>query len=100
MELKDSPAEAEFRAEACAWLQDTLPKLGGEEPARLEDKLDYWRTWQRLLYDAGYAGLSWPKEYGGGGVDAKLNLSDPWHDIGGLLTSRPAVSGVRPGIAI
>src|ERR1700754_2829441 len=72
MELTDSPAEAEFRSEASAWLQDTLPKLGGEEPARLEDKLDYWRTWQRLLYDAGYAGLSWPKEYGGGGVDAKL----------------------------
>ncbi len=72
MELTDSPAEAEFRAEACAWLQDTLPKLGGQEPARLEDKLDYWRTWQRLLYDAGYAGLSWPKEYGGGGADAKL----------------------------
>src|SRR5258705_13987939 len=72
MELKDSPTEAEFRAEAREWLQDTLPQLGGEEPARLEDKLDYWRTWQRLLYDAGYAGLSWPKEYGGGGVGAKL----------------------------
>jgi alkylation response protein AidB-like acyl-CoA dehydrogenase len=72
MELKDSPAEAEFRAEARAWLQDTVPRLGGPEPARLEDKLDYWRTWQRLLYDAGYAGLSWPKEYGGGGADAKL----------------------------
>ncbi len=72
MELKDSPTEAEFRAEAREWLQDTLPRLGGPEPARLEDKLDYWRTWQRLLYDAGYAGLSWPKEYGGGGANAKL----------------------------
>jgi len=72
MELKDSPTEAEFRAEAREWLQDTLPQLGGPEPARLEDKLDYWRTWQRLLYDAGYAGLSWPKEYGGGGANAKL----------------------------
>src|SRR6201994_1116900 len=72
MELKDSPAEAEFRAQARAWLHATLPQLGGPEPALLEDKLDYWRTWQRLLYDAGYAGLSWPKQYGGGGADAKL----------------------------
>jgi alkylation response protein AidB-like acyl-CoA dehydrogenase len=72
MELKDSPAEAEFRAKARAWLQDTLPKLGGSEPTRLEDKLDYWRNWQRLLFDGGYAGLSWPKESGGGGADAKL----------------------------
>src|ERR1700741_5523468 len=72
MELKDSPAEAEFRAQARAWLHATLPQLGGPEPARLEDKIGYWPTWQRLLYDAGYAGLSWPKQYGGGGVDAKL----------------------------
>ena len=72
MDLKDSPSEADFRAQARRWLQDTLPGLGGPEPARLEDKLDYWRTWQQLMYDAGYAGLSWPKEYGGGGADAKL----------------------------
>ena len=72
MELKDSPAEAEFRAKARGWLENTLPSLGGPEPPVLEDKLDYWRAWQRLLYGAGYAGLSWPKEYGGGGADAKL----------------------------
>src|SRR5829696_4677946 len=71
MELKDSPTEAKFRAQARAWLREALPTLGGPEPPVLEDKLDYWRTWQRLLYDAGYAGLSWPKEYGGGGADAK-----------------------------
>src|SRR5271154_5466213 len=72
MELKDSPTEAQFRAKARAWLQDTLPRLGGPEPARFEDKLDYWRTWQRLQYDAEYAGLSWPKQYGGGGAGAQL----------------------------
>ena len=72
MDLKDSVEEARFRAEARAWLRDALPKLGGPEPTSLEDKLDYWRTWQRLLYEAGYAGLSWPKQYGGGGTNAKL----------------------------
>jgi alkylation response protein AidB-like acyl-CoA dehydrogenase len=72
MELKDNPSEAEFRATARQWLRDKLSRLEGAEPALLEDKLDHWRTWQRLLFDAGYAGLSWPSQYGGGGADAKL----------------------------
>jgi hypothetical protein len=32
MELKDSPAEAEFRAKARVWLEDVVPSLGGSEP--------------------------------------------------------------------
>lgn len=72
MELKDSPAEAEFRNRARRWLAATVPDLGGPEPARLEDKLDYWRGWQRRLHEAGLAGLSWPKQYGGAGADVKL----------------------------
>lgn len=72
MELKDSPSEAEFRAKARNWLHATVPQLGGPEPVLLEGKLDYWRAWQRLMYDAGYAGLSWPTQYGGGGADAKI----------------------------
>lgn len=72
MELKDGPAEADFRRQIRAWLTDTLPLLGGTEPHRLEDKRDYWGRWQRLLFDAGYAGLSWPTEFGGGGADAKI----------------------------
>ncbi|TPG36488.1 acyl-CoA dehydrogenase family protein [Mycolicibacterium hodleri] len=71
MKLTDSAEEAEFRANARTWLQDNLP-LDGPEPSRMEDKADYWRAWQRLLYDAGYAGLSWPEHYGGQGADAKL----------------------------
>lgn len=71
MDLKDSPTEAEFRARIRSWLAQTLPTLGGPEPHRLEDKRDYWTRWQRLLYDAGLAGLSWPREFGGGGADAK-----------------------------
>ena len=72
MELRDSAAEADFRQQIRAWLAETLPKLGGPEPHRLEDKRDYWGRWQRLLFEAGYAGLSWPTEFGGGGADAKI----------------------------
>jgi alkylation response protein AidB-like acyl-CoA dehydrogenase len=72
MDLADSPEEARFRAEVRKWLADALPRLPWPEPPDLEGKLPFWRQWQALLSDAGYAGLSWPKEYGGQGVDEKL----------------------------
>ncbi|MFF3380434.1 acyl-CoA dehydrogenase family protein [Streptomyces sp. NPDC002680] len=72
MDLADSPEEARFRAEIREWLAGALPSLPWPEPPDLEGKLPFWRQWQSLLFDAGYAGLSWPKEYGGQGVDEKL----------------------------
>jgi alkylation response protein AidB-like acyl-CoA dehydrogenase len=72
MDLADSPEEARFRAEIREWLESALPKLAWPEPPDLAGKLPFWRQWQQLLFAAGYAGLSWPKEYGGRGVDEKL----------------------------
>ncbi|WP_250280854.1 MULTISPECIES: acyl-CoA dehydrogenase family protein [unclassified Frankia] len=72
MDLADSPGERHFRTEVREWLATALPRLPWPEPADLVEKLPFWQQWQRLLFDAGYAGLSWPKEYGGGGADAKI----------------------------
>lgn len=72
MDLADSPEEAEFRARLRAWLAEALPTLPWPEPAELAEKLPFWRQWQRLLYEGGYAGMSWPAEYGGQGADAKI----------------------------
>jgi len=72
MELADTPREARFRADVRAWLADVLPKLPWPEPPEMERKLPFWRQWQQALHDAGYAGLSWPTEYGGQGADAAL----------------------------
>ncbi|GAC49183.1 acyl-CoA dehydrogenase family protein [Gordonia aichiensis] len=71
MDLSDSPDEAKFRSRVRNWLTETVPALPWPEPARLEDKREFWATWQRKLYDAGFAGLSWPTQYGGAGADAK-----------------------------
>jgi alkylation response protein AidB-like acyl-CoA dehydrogenase len=72
MDLSDSPEEARFRAEARAWLEETLPLLPWPEPADLVDKVPFWQQWQRALFSAGYAGLSWPEQYGGGGAGANI----------------------------
>jgi alkylation response protein AidB-like acyl-CoA dehydrogenase len=56
VDLRDTPEEARFRAELRAWLEENLPESG------------FGREWSRKLSDAGYAGLTWPKEYGGGGA--------------------------------
>ncbi|MDN2495408.1 acyl-CoA dehydrogenase [Nocardia nova] len=71
MDLSDSPEEARFRARIRDWLSETLPTLPWPEPARLEDKRGFWSVWQRKLFEAGFAGLSWPAEFGGAGADAK-----------------------------
>ena len=68
MDIRFTAEEAAFRDELRAWLTDVLPTLGDppdsdDWPARRE-----WDTgWQRMLYDAGYAGINWPSEFGGRG---------------------------------
>ena len=69
MDLRDTPAEAAFRADLRAWLDanltDELRGLRGGE-ARFEE--DLGREWSGRLSAAGYAGLTWPREYGGAGA--------------------------------
>ncbi|PKZ66077.1 acyl-CoA dehydrogenase [Gordonia terrae] len=72
MDLSDSPDEARFRTRVRDWLTGVLPTLPWPEPSRLEDKREFWSAWQRQLNDAGFAGLSWPEEFGGAGADAKI----------------------------
>jgi alkylation response protein AidB-like acyl-CoA dehydrogenase len=72
MDLADSPEEAEFRERVRGWLAKSLPTLPWPEPVELTDKLPFWRQWQRMLFEGGYAGMSWPREYGGQGADAKI----------------------------
>jgi len=72
MDELDSPEEAAFRARLRAWLPSALARLPWPEPADLVAKLPFWRQWQRRLFDEGLAGLSWPSEYGGAGLDPRL----------------------------
>jgi alkylation response protein AidB-like acyl-CoA dehydrogenase len=69
MDLRDTPEEAAFRAELRSWLEEHLPEeLQGHRGGAARFDGPAMREWSRALYDGGYAGLTWPKEYGGGGA--------------------------------
>ena len=75
MDLRYSAAEQEFRRDLREWLARTLPTLpprpaADDWPARRA----YDTAWQRSLYDAGYAGINWPTEYGGRGATPTEHL--------------------------
>ena len=72
MDFSEQPEEARFRAEVRAWLARALPALDWPEPPELEEKAPFWRNYQTELFNAGYAGLTWPKEYGGQGLDERM----------------------------
>jgi len=65
MDFRDSPADAEFRAEVRRVLEEAVAALPGPQPVAMADRLPYFRQFQRHIHEAGYSGLSWPREYGG-----------------------------------
>jgi alkylation response protein AidB-like acyl-CoA dehydrogenase len=68
VDFRDTPDEAAFRTELRAWLRSNLPgELRGHVGGAARFDGDALREWSRLLGEAGYAGLTWPGEYGGGG---------------------------------
>src|SRR5690348_70071 len=74
MDFDDTPEEAAFRAEARAWLEaHAAPKQPGASDrltaARVDPQhVERCREWQRTLYEGGWAGIAWPKAYGGRGA--------------------------------
>jgi alkylation response protein AidB-like acyl-CoA dehydrogenase len=65
VDLTLSPSEQAFSDELRAWLEANHP---GDPPADDKEAFEFTRRWQRKLHEGGYAGLSWPKEYGGRGA--------------------------------
>ena len=85
MNFDDTPEEAAFRAEVQAFLAaNAKPKAGDEtdwsrngastDHAVAEDYRRRCREWQRTLYDNGWAGIAWPKAFGGRGGNASQQI--------------------------
>ena len=66
MDLTLTSDERAFRDELRAWVEANHPgpaPQGGDQ-----EQFEFEREWQRRLHAAGWAGVSWPKEYGGRGA--------------------------------
>jgi alkylation response protein AidB-like acyl-CoA dehydrogenase len=69
MDLNLSQEELAFRDELRAWLVANVPKDWEEvREESMEKRFDFLKRWQRKLYEGGWAGVHWPKEYGGRGA--------------------------------
>ena len=67
MDFNDTPEESAFREDARAWLEANVPSR--DELAGL-DEIAAAKLWQKRKYDAGWACIRWPTEYGGRGASA------------------------------
>ncbi len=65
MDLTLSPSEEAFRDEVRSWLAEHHP---GAAPEDENEAFEFARRWQRKLHDGGWAGVSWPEQYGGRGA--------------------------------
>ena len=70
MDLRYSDAEQAFRSSTCApgWRRPCPGLPPKPSPDDWPGRRAYDTHWQRLLFDAGYAGVDWPVEGGGRGA--------------------------------
>jgi alkylation response protein AidB-like acyl-CoA dehydrogenase len=72
VDFRSTDDEERFRREVRDWLRANLPAGWGtpgfSKPEEPGDKVAFARRWQRTLHGGGWAGLHWPREYGGRGA--------------------------------
>jgi len=71
MDLALTPDELKFRDTLRAWLKSNVPGPWDRGTTLPEDKkgyLEYLRSFQGKLFEGGWAGISWPAQFGGRGA--------------------------------
>ena len=84
MDLIESPDDAGFRRQARAWLEENVPKRplpSGDTRQGFVAHIE----WERTMYDAGWAVVSWPPEFGGRGATTSrwLIFEEEYYRVGG-----------------
>ena len=104
MDLNLTHDEHAFRDSFRGWLKANVPAAwtgGGLNSESRNEYVDYLRRWQRTLFEGGWAGIAWPKKFGGRGAtlmqqalfQEELALADAPHLIGtiGLSLVGPTI---------
>lgn len=100
MDFNYSPEQEAFRKQVRAWLEANQPPPVSAQDKEQADDDFMWRRlkqWHSRLYEAGWAGITWPKEYGGRGASfieqvifgqelARLNLPGGCNTLGIIMT--------------
>ncbi len=84
MDITEAPEDVEFRAEARAFLESVAPAKGSAEDfsdayqsgeLTEEEYVERCKHWQGVLAEHGWAGITWPVEYGGrGGTGVQASI--------------------------
>ena len=104
MDFTLTPDQDAFRQRVRTWLEANIPddwtKFGLSEVPRPE-AYAFLRKWQATLYDAGFIGVTWPKEYGGQGLtfveemilhqEMALQRSPPMLNVLGVGMAGPTI---------
>ena len=104
MDFTLTPDQEAFRQRVRSWLQTNIPddwtKFGMSEVPRPE-AYAFLRKWQAALFDAGFIGITWPKEYGGQGLtfveemilhqEMALQKSPPMLNVLGVGMAGPTI---------
>ncbi|MBZ6377196.1 acyl-CoA dehydrogenase [Pacificimonas flava] len=68
MDFNDTAEEAAYREKVRAWIAENTKEYEGQGAAKTnEEFVARQKSWQKKKYDAGYAGITWPKKFGGQG---------------------------------
>jgi alkylation response protein AidB-like acyl-CoA dehydrogenase len=78
MEFRFTKEEQAFREQFVAWLEKAVAQEEMNKPYRLSEDAKGWarvhRNFQHALFDGGYAGMHYPREYGGQGKTLPLEV--------------------------
>jgi len=92
MDLNLTKEELAFRDELRGWLKANVPKdWEGRREEPMEARFEYLKACQRKLFEGGWAGISWPKEYGGRGASLMQQVIF-WQEM--ALASAPPLANV------